>query len=273
MLKAESGSNLAAPISYGTTVANQGASNAPTVTGAQVQAAKPAAPNPNAYDYSGDPVLMQAKAFAAAANQQAQAQATARMQQLGIEYNDPSNPFSTVARIDRAGAKSVTDTNEAYNKQNLFYSGHRAKGLSELATALQQQKYDAANQYRAQTTDVTNNLASALLGNQQNVIGAEGDAYNRALQQALTYGINPGGASAGPTDFNPADTANLPQGSVAQGPIAPGATAPDLFAGLGQADPNALAAALKPAAPAAKPVAPKAPVKKKKAPALQVSVR
>lgn len=220
-------------------------------TQTQTKAAQQKTANP--YDYSGDPILMQAKAYAAKANEQAQAQADARLKQLGIEYNDPNNPFSTVARLDRRYGEDVYSTNEGFNKANLWYGGQRGKALGQLATALQQSKYDAANQYRAQTTDVANNLAQALLGTQQGLIGAEGDAYGRALQQALAYGIDPGAGQAGPkpgVDFDPAETANLPPGSVAQGIIAPGATAPDLFSRLQNADPEQLAQALQPPAPA-----------------------
>lgn len=234
-------------VSHPSTVAAQPAAGVPNTPALAQQMAASSQPSvaqqqktsAAAYDYSADPILLQAKAYALSADQQAQAQADAKQAQLSLEYNGAGNPFSTVARLNRQYGENQTATNEQYNKSNLFYSGHRAKALSDLATALQQSLYDAANQYRGQSTDVANQLASALLADRQQVIQANNDAYNRALQQALQYGIDPGAPA---TDQTP--------GSATPGAgttIAPGATAPDFFGPLGNATPSQVAQALQPA--------------------------
>src|SRR3954465_1193057 len=55
-----------------------------------------------------------------------------------------ANPFSVVNQLAHNNTTRETNLNEGYNKQNLFYSGHRGQALGENARTYQGEQYAAS---------------------------------------------------------------------------------------------------------------------------------
>lgn len=100
--------------------------------------------------YESDPVLARIRALGGqdVANARSQAEALRKqaiidsgLTDVGAEIGvDPTtiqaaaaNPFSTRATIERTGQERGRELDESLNQQNLFYGGHRATQLSDLA--------------------------------------------------------------------------------------------------------------------------------------------
>lgn len=129
-----------------------------------------------------DPALAQIRALAARSRSEATARALAKKKQAAIEYGDASgitgldeatieaarnNPFSVLKNTERAYTQGVASLEDALNKSNLFYSGHRGQELGKAATGYQQQKYGASTRFQAGITDIEDALAQALLAADQ----------------------------------------------------------------------------------------------------------
>lgn len=125
-----------------------------------------------------DPALAQIRALAARSRSEATARALAKKKQAAVEYGDASgvtgldeatakaakdNPFSILKGLDRNYNEGVGRLEDALNKSNLFYSGHRGTELGKAATNYQQDKYGASTRFQAGITDIEDALAQALL--------------------------------------------------------------------------------------------------------------
>lgn len=172
-------------------------------------------PPPRAIDYSADPILQQIRALTARNDASAQAgNLAARKQALesyGYDpalkglYGDPGtqgtaqqNPFSTLAILARAHTQRQTDLNQNYNKANLFYSSARGQALQNEGTQYLGEQAGAAQKLQDFLTGLASSLAAEQQGSQQQIVQAEEDAYNRALQNSLKYG---GVAATKPLSF------------------------------------------------------------------------
>ncbi len=118
--------------------------------------------------------------------------------------------------------RDVESTREDYNKRNLFYSGHFGQAKDRAASDYQQQTgyadtdfqralqrgtfdyqgalYGAGREQQGLLGQIDSGLLQALLAADQADIGGQSDAYGRALQFALTNGIDPGAAPAAQPD-------------------------------------------------------------------------
>lgn len=200
----------------------------PLVSGGAQQPA-PAAPAAAAatqgspYDYSSDPVLQAIRAGGIKQRADAEAAALSGRKQLAIQLGDATgivddagtaqaakgNSFSTLQEIMRGYGRDQTATNEAENKANLFYSGHRATELGKLLENRNRSEYQARGAAQDQLTGINQTLAQTLQDVALRDAQAQSEAQQRALQQALTYGIDPG--VGGAFNTNEAPLAGSPQ--------------------------------------------------------------
>ena len=179
-----------------------------------VPGSQPFQPSPpgggGGYDIASDPIWQKIQTIDQATVSQAKAQALAAERQLAIRLGDATgitgdkntadqatnNPYSTLALLRSQYGNTVTAHDEQLNKDNLFYSGARAKTLSDDANAYQQNVYTA----RQQAMDQLSAIQQALLGAENNAQAADTqglqDAYTRGINQAATYGYDPGAAAA-----------------------------------------------------------------------------
>src|SRR6266487_5305415 len=140
----------------------------------QPQPAQPQLP-----DWQADPVLQRIQAQQQASLAQAQTAAIAQRQQAEIGFGyDPNyayadentrqaaqqNPFSTLAQLLQGHQRAGTNIDEGYNKQNLFYSGHRAQALGDEAQNYLQNQYNAQQGLQRQLTGISSNLLAAQTG-------------------------------------------------------------------------------------------------------------
>ena len=166
----------------------------------------PSAPAGNPYDYSTDPALQAIKAVTARQRADARAGNTAGLKQLAIRFGDASgliddegtalaakgNPFSTLAEILRGYTRGVEGIDEGYNKRNLFFSGRRARALTDALEDRNRQEYRARNEVQDQVGALARALRDTLAGADMSDIEAEQGARDRAVQRSLDYGIDPG---------------------------------------------------------------------------------
>ena len=156
--------------------------------------------------YAADPALQLAISGANQDLAMARAQADERRRMLLLDYGDPtlaqtyyggdsgyvgsvrSNPYGMQQRMEKNYGRGQEMLNENMNPRNLWYGGHRAKALSELAEQYGEQRYDASQG----TQRALMELADFLLGSEADArnrkIAAEMDAYNRALQTQIPRG-------------------------------------------------------------------------------------
>ena len=217
------------------------------------------APATDPYSVDGDPILAKIRAGNETARTNARAGAQASAKALAIRFGDASgistdqnaqaeasgNPYSTLATL----LKNYHDTglahDESLNNQNLFYSGTRAKTLTEDAGTYQHGVYDARNAALDAYGGIQSGLASALSGADQSDTAGLTDAYGRAGQRAATYGYDPGASTPPP----PAGTPPPPSGTTTAPPTIPGGLDPAIATAVA-AQPSSLAAALAKAAQA-----------------------
>lgn len=161
---------------------------------------------PDPYDTSGDPILAKIHAITATARANAQGNAIMQRNQLAVALGDATgitddpnyadaaahNPNSILAQLLKGYGDTVHSHDEALNKDNLFYSGTRAKTLTDDANDYQGQQYTARSGALASLSGIGSDLATALSGaDSQDEQGLEA-AYGRAQASALANGIDPG---------------------------------------------------------------------------------
>lgn len=169
-------------------------------------------------DYSGDPILAQIRAlYGPGGSYLTSAQGSydeGRKRELinyGYDasldslYPDAAtkaaaqaNPYSILNQLSHANQQRETNLNEGYNKQNLFYSGHRGQALGENARAYGQEQYGASQGVQNVLRGLAGTLAGAQSEAQNQIIGAEQAAAGRATDFALQYGLGGGPPASGP---------------------------------------------------------------------------
>jgi len=162
--------------------------------------------------------------------------------------DNPDTGFSTLAQLARAERENQLNTTENYNKHNLYYSGHFAKALGDLAYQSQLARTNAANDLQNKITPLGQNYLNQLLGVDTNLSQAARDAYGTALQAALQQQQldaqkqppndgSEGGPMAGGTYPNgqqpgsviPGGSSMLPEEQARLNPMYTGPTAPATF--------------------------------------------
>lgn len=160
------------------------------------------------YSFESDPVLAKIRAMQGRARNDAIAQAAAARKQLAIDYGDAGisgdlagdtltakaasdNPFSVLAQLrQRFEKEAPVELDEAYNQRNLFFSGARAQGMSDLAREYQQTRADTDGQFRGLLSDIDGGLQQALMQADM----TEQDAY---LNWLMSGGAGLGGYYGG----------------------------------------------------------------------------
>ncbi len=144
---------------------------------------------PVTFDPMTDPALQQVYAYSGQQDQQAQAAALRDKTQLLEQYGDPNlarklglgdtvaqaaeqNPNSLLARLKKSYEDTVRQQESGYNRNNLFYSGARVKGLQDLANQYSGSQADLASQVRQQLGGIGDALAQALAGGQYQRLNA-----------------------------------------------------------------------------------------------------
>lgn len=168
-------------------------------------------PAPPIVDYSSDPLLLQTRALSqrnlAGARAAALAARTGQLEQFGYDpalaslYPDANvagaaraNPNSVLAQLARANTQRVRGINEGASAHNLYYSSYRGQELGRNAAAYQSDQQTAAQTLRNALAGIGSSLTGVEQTEQERVMGAEQDAYLRALQYALA---NPTAGGAG----------------------------------------------------------------------------
>jgi hypothetical protein len=155
-------------------------------------------------DYSNDPILARVRALAEESISQAQAQATADRTRLAIGYGDPElaktlklggktqtqaeqNPFGTLQELNRGlTRRNVFDINRPLSDQaNLFYSTERGRQLALSGEQFLRDKSTAWNAVQDRLSQISAQVQAAKMAAQAQIIQAEQQAYQTALQQAL----------------------------------------------------------------------------------------
>lgn len=191
----------------GTNQQNQGSS-----TSSATDAAAGAMPDPAQYDLNADPVLQQVQAAVTLGDQQANTAALQAREQLLEQYGDPglaasnlgandpmvkaagANPESTLALLKRGYTQGLTNYENTLDP-SLIYSGARVHDEGLMGQQYQDRLAQAAAAVQSGLAGITGNLNSALASGQDKYDAALADAYNRAVQNALT---NPPAASSTP---------------------------------------------------------------------------
>lgn len=156
--------------------------------------------------YVADPALQMVLANSQADLGTARAQADERRKMLLLDYGDPklaetfygkdagyigsigANPHSALKRLATGYGRTVRDADQAMNKQNLWYSGFRAKTLADLANDYQQQQYDLSQGTNRALMEINDFLLAAEREARDRKIAAEMEAFNRALSSQIPRG-------------------------------------------------------------------------------------
>jgi hypothetical protein len=155
-------------------------------------------------DYSNDPILARVRALAEESISQAQAQATADRTRLAIGYGDPElaktlklsgkvqtqageNAFGTLQELNRGlTRRNVFDINRPLSDQrNLFYSTERGRQLALSGEQFLRDKSTAWNAVQDRLSQISAQVQAQKMAAQAQIIQAEQQAYQTALQQAL----------------------------------------------------------------------------------------
>jgi hypothetical protein len=133
----------------------------------------------------------------------ARAQAEERRRMLLLDYGDPTlaqtyyggdsgyvgsvraNPYGLQQRMAKNYGRGQDALNENMNQRNLWYGGHRAKALTELAEQYGEQRYDASQGTNRALMEISDFLLAAEAEARNRKIAAEIDAYNQALQTQI----------------------------------------------------------------------------------------
>lgn len=117
--------------------------------------------------------------------------------------DNPDTSLSTLARLARSLRETTTATNEQLNANgNLFFSGARGRALRDLDYQHQAQVADASQALRQALNAAQKDELGVESSWQQQVLQAQADAYNRALQMALARAAaaSGGGGSVSSSD-------------------------------------------------------------------------
>lgn len=216
----EFGANTSAPARVGDTGATSPFSATRGNLGDQSQPAPAASDSSKSTNNSGgsmpgfedDPILARTKAMWARNVSQAEAAALAGRKQAEIGYGyDPNytyadqstqqaaqqNAFSDLASLLYNHTERSHQTDEGLNKGNLFYSGERAHQLGREGRQYTLEQTQANQGFQSKLAAIGNALLQTRLQAQDAQLAAEENAYNRALQFDLQYGIGPGGGDGG----------------------------------------------------------------------------
>lgn len=154
-------------------------------------------------DYSNDPILARMRALAEESIGQATADARANRTRLAIGLGDPElvdqlklgdkvrkqaeeNTFGTFQELSRQLSRRNVDVNsQMSDKANLFYSTARGRNLGLSGEQYLRDRSQATNAVQGQLATIAQQLIQAKMAAQAQIISAEQDAYNRALQRAL----------------------------------------------------------------------------------------
>lgn len=155
------------------------------------------------YDLETDPVLQQVKAAAASGDATARASALKAREQALLQYGDPAlaaavlgasdpmaaaartNPESTLALLKRGYTEGLHNFDNTLDP-SLVYSGARIHGEHQLGQGYQDNLASAAANIQSRLGSIQDVLDAALGADADKVSNAYADAYNRALQQALS---------------------------------------------------------------------------------------
>jgi len=211
----------AAPVNTGRTATPAAPFNNPAAPPSGGSPATPATPGSGS-PWESDPILQQIRAQVASNIANAEASSLAQRQKALIQFGyDPTlnslygdantsaaaqkNPFSTLAQLLRAHTENQTNLNESYNKNNLFYSGHRGQALEQEGTNYLQNQSNAQNALQALLTGIQGNLTNFRTGQQGNLTQGMQDAYNRWLSThpTLSGPSTPGMSAIHPTATSP----------------------------------------------------------------------
>jgi hypothetical protein len=148
------------------------------------------------YNVNSDPAVAAAQGLAAKMRAIASAQAQAKRVQAAIEYGDPTgvegigeqeakaakeNPFSILKNLEHSYTTGSRDLEEGLNKANLHYSGYRGQQLGEASRGYQDSRYQAATRFKGLNTDISDQLANALLNadsyEAQSLLNSDGGSY------------------------------------------------------------------------------------------------
>jgi hypothetical protein len=187
----------------------------------------PAAAATDPYSVDGDPILAKIRAGNETARTNARAKALADAKTLAIQFGDATgisddpaaqaeaagNPYSTLATLLKGYKDTGLAHDETLNQSNLFYSGARAKTLTEDAGQYQHGVYDARNTALGAYGGIQSGLAAALTGADQSDLAGLGQATDRAGQRAATYGIDPGAPAPPQAGAPPPAVTPLSQGA------------------------------------------------------------
>ncbi len=192
--------------------------------------------------YESDPVLARIKALGTqdVANARSEAEALRKKAiidsgltdvgaEIGVDQGTiqaaAANPFSTNAIIQRTQAERGRELDESLNQQNLFYGGHRANQLTELATSGAQQQAALQGDIRQLlggiNSGVTEAEQTAALAEQNAMAEAAENQRLADLQQSYIDALYPpepdlasalgapAAASYAPQQFLPLDVAAM----------------------------------------------------------------
>ncbi len=169
----------------------------------------PRDPNVN---YESDPILQKIRKAAQGQRDTAQSAARTRKVQLATQLGDTgfarelglsdaetaaaaANPLSDLALLGRTEEKSTATLEDALNKANLYFGGHRGTQLGELAQNFLGQRAGALGAARQGYAGILGDLLSSEGDADRMELEADAAAYGRELDRQRAGGA---GAPAGP---------------------------------------------------------------------------
>lgn len=183
---------------------------------------------PVSSSFEEDPILAKIRALATTNIGNAESGALAARQQELIgygydptmqdQYTDPSNaaaaqqnPFSILSQLARQHTSRAHNLDEQLNQGNLFYSGTRGTELGNEARTYLGEQAGANATVRSHLGAIATSLLAARHAEEERVLQAEGDAYQRYLQFHEQYGIP---AAPGDTPATAASATTSPFGAT-----------------------------------------------------------
>lgn len=176
------------------------------------QSAQPPQTDPSMFDYSADPILQRIRALAQQHIAAAEAAATAARSQQLIRYGfapelaglydsgtrgaAAANPNSTLAVLQRSHEARSRNITNADNARNLFYSSTYGQHLGQEGQQYLGEQQSAADRLQQALGGISEGLAGARSTEQDRIAQAEEDAYQRALEFGMKYGMPGGGGGS-----------------------------------------------------------------------------
>jgi hypothetical protein len=162
------------------------------------------APDLSHLDFSSDPILARIRALSQESISQAEADARAARTQLVIGYGDAGlanklhlggkvaqqaggNSFGTLQELQRGyGRRNIFDIDRPLSDQaNLFYSTERGRQRALSGEQYLRDQYNAEAAVQAKLSEISGQVTSSKMASQAQIIQAEQDAYQRAVQKAM----------------------------------------------------------------------------------------